>query len=53
MSSDGNLLQIIFDGIWATGEIVVKAFRKEEEKSPLDIFLTKWDFAIRIKNIQR
>lgn len=41
MSSDGNLLQIIFDGIWATGEIVVKVFRKEEEKSPLDIFFNK------------
>lgn len=41
MSSDGNLLQIIFDGIWATGEIVVKAFRKEEKKSPLDIFFNK------------
>lgn len=42
MSSDGNLLQIVFDGIWGIGEIIVKAFRKKEEKKePLDIFFNK------------
>lgn len=42
MSSDGNLLQIIFDGIWGTGEIIVRAFRKKEEKRELlDIFFNK------------
>ncbi|MPM48811.1 hypothetical protein SDC9_95538 [bioreactor metagenome] len=42
MSSDGNLLQIIFDGIWGTVEIIVRAFtKKEEKKEPLDIFFNK------------
>lgn len=42
MSSYGNLLQIVFDGIWGIGEIIVKAFRKKEEKKePLDIFFNK------------
>lgn len=42
MSSDGNLLQIIFDGIWSTGEIIARAFaKKEEKKEPLDIFFNK------------
>ncbi|WP_434798476.1 hypothetical protein [Terrisporobacter vanillatitrophus] len=42
MSSDGNLLQIIFDGIWGTLEIIVSAFtKKEEKKEPLDIFFNK------------
>ncbi|WP_343346697.1 hypothetical protein [Terrisporobacter petrolearius] len=42
MSSNVNLLQIIFDGIWGVGEIIVKAFgKKEEKKEPLDIFFNK------------
>lgn len=42
MSSDGNLLQMIFDGIWGTGEMIVNSFRKkEDEKSPLDVFFYK------------
>lgn len=54
MSSDGNLLQIIFDGIWGTLEIIVSAFTKKEEKRNHWIyFLTKWDFVIKIKNIRQ
>ena len=35
MSSGGNLLQMVFDGIWSTGEMIFKSFRKkEEEKAP-------------------
>lgn len=42
MSSEKNLLQMIFDGIWGTGEIIVKAFtHKDEKKEPLDIFFYK------------
>jgi len=42
MSSDGNLIQIVFDGIWRVGEVIVKKFRKKEEKKePLDIFFNK------------
>ena len=42
MSSGGNLLQMVFDGIWGTGEMIFKSFRKkEEEKAPLDIFFSK------------
>lgn len=41
MSNQDNLLQMVFDGIWGIGEIVVNSFKKEEEKSPLDIFFYK------------
>ncbi len=42
MSSSGNLLQIIFDGIWETGEMIVKSFTKKEvEKPPIEIFFKK------------
>ena len=42
MSSDVNLLQIVFDGIWETGEMIVKSFTKKEvEKPPLEIFFNK------------
>lgn len=41
MSSNGNLLQMIFDGIWSIGEIIVKLFEKKEDKDPLDIFFYK------------
>ena len=52
MSSGGNLLQMVFDGIWSTGEMIFKSFRKkEEEKAPLDIFLAKLVYVIKIKNI--
>ena len=32
MSSGGNLLQMVFDGIWSTGEMIFKSFRKKEEE---------------------
>ena len=42
MSSNGNLLQMIFDGIWGTGELIVNLFKNNEEKQePLDIFFNK------------
>ena len=42
MSSSRNLLQIIFDGIWETGEMIVKSFTKKEvEKPPIEIFFKK------------
>ena len=39
-----NLLQMIFDGIWGTGEIIYNSFKNkepEEKKEPLDIFFLK------------
>ena len=38
MSSDGNLLKLVFDCIWETGENIVKIFIKKE---PLDVFFSK------------
>ena len=28
MSSNGNLLQMVFDGVWETGEMIFKYFTK-------------------------
>ncbi|WP_455539010.1 hypothetical protein [Terrisporobacter sp.] len=42
MSSERNLLQIIFDAIWETGSLMVKSFtKKEQEKPPIEIFFNK------------
>ena len=42
MSSNGNLLQMVFDGVWETGEMIFKYFTKEEvKKAPLEIFFEK------------
>ena len=41
MSSNGNLLQMAFDLIWDTGEMIVNSFKKEEPKHPLEIFFNK------------
>lgn len=42
MSSNGNILRMVFDSVWGTGEIIVKTFiKKEQEKEPLDIFFNK------------
>lgn len=38
MSSDGNLIKMIFDGIWTIGEHIFNLFIKKE---PLDIFFHK------------
>ena len=38
MSSDGNLVKLVFDCIWKTGENIVMIFKKKE---PLDIFFSK------------
>ena len=38
MSSDGNLLKLVFDCIWEIGENIVSIFIKKE---PLDVFFSK------------
>lgn len=38
MSNNRNLLQLIFDCIWETGENIVKIFIKKE---PLDVFFSE------------